>query len=73
MFGSGAGGPDARNPATIRERERSLRERERERLGGERERKKRKGDKQKRSASWFGATQAAQAALTAWNSKLLDG
>jgi hypothetical protein len=26
MFGSGAGGPDARNPATIRERERSLRE-----------------------------------------------
>jgi hypothetical protein len=35
--------------------------------------KKRQADKQKRSASWFGATQAAQAAFTAWNSKLLDG
>jgi hypothetical protein len=33
MFGSGAGGSDARNPATIREREiseRDLKERERE-------------------------------------------
>lgn len=39
MFGSGAVGSDARNPATIRERERSLRERERDWVARERGKK----------------------------------